>query len=122
MKNWRSKMSKFPAIRRAIMDGEVDEYLDQIVMAANNRRKVDAAQKSYTLDEGDTIIIASNCKPRMLSNQPVIFRGRDASKLKVQLLSTYSAKWVNSAIIRIPVTLVGSVVKGASDATRDGGA
>lgn len=105
--------SKYPAIRRAIMDGEVDEFLDEIAMTVANRRQMAARQMAYTLEPGDMIIISRNCKPKMLAGQLVIFEGQDQSKLKVKLTQSYSAKWVKDAVIRIPPTLVGKVVKGA---------
>lgn len=104
-------MSKYPAIRRAIMGGEVDEYLEEISMAVMNRRQTAAKQLSYTLELGDFIIISSTCKPKMLQRQLVIFRGWDASKLRVELTQTYSQKWRKGMVIRIPAVLVGGVRK-----------
>lgn len=108
-------MSKYPAIRRAIMDGEVDEFLDEIAMAIVNRRREAGKQLSYQLELGDFIRIAGTCKPKMLANQLVIFRGWDPSRIRVELTQTYSPKWTKGKIIRIPPALVGRVMKQGSD-------
>lgn len=104
-------MSKYPAIRRAIMEGEVDEFLEEIQMCLTNRVKTAAKQRSYQLEPGDFIELPRNTKPRMLAGQIVIYEGQDASKLRVRLTSTYSPKWLKGSIIKIPATMVGKVVK-----------
>lgn len=104
-------MSKYPAIRRAIMDGEVDEFLEEIALAVSNRRQAAARQRSYELEPGDFIELPSNMKPKMLARQIVIYEGQDASKLRVRLTATYSPKWTSGKIVRIPPTAVGKVTK-----------
>lgn len=107
----------YPEIREAIHSGQLDDYLDEISVQIFNRRRRAGMQKSYQLEEGDTIIISATCKPKLMANAQVIFRGRDASKLKVELQRTYSQKWRKGNIIRIPTSLIGDVIKkGNADA------
>jgi hypothetical protein len=101
----------YPMIRDAIYHGELDDYLDELSAQIFNRRRRAGQQKSYELELGDIIVISNNCKPKLLANTQVIFRGREASKLKVELTRTVSQKWRRGSIIRIPVSLVGDVIK-----------
>jgi hypothetical protein len=102
---------RYTIVRNAIQKGQLDEFLDELAMAVNNRRQTANRQASYQLEEGDFIILPANTKPKMLSRQIVIFEGRDATRLRVRLTQTYSPRWQKGNIIRIPATMVGKVVK-----------
>jgi hypothetical protein len=102
---------RYTIVRNAIQKGQLDEFLDELAMAVNNRRQTANIQASYRLVEGDFIILPANTKPKMLSRQIVIFEGRDATRLRVRLTQTYSSRWQKDSIIRIPATMVGKVVK-----------
>jgi hypothetical protein len=101
-------------VTNAIEDGSFDEDIERILQSLSIRRRIlsqrTAADNLKKLTPGCIIVIAGNCKPKMLANQPVIYLGKEGLKLQVELKNTYSAKWRVGSVIRIPVTLIGEVI------------
>jgi hypothetical protein len=89
-----------------LRDGIFDSKMDELSREVDTRKQMLKLRRVSEVHAGDIIYISQNCRPRMLAGQAVEVVGMDNGKIRVKLLTTYSAKWRIGNIITIPPSLM----------------
>lgn len=90
-----------------IMAGDVDEFLDSIILAVK-QRKQDMAPKIWEFRSGDTVRIV-NCNPKYLVGALAEVQKVNRTKVVVRLFETASSRFTKFSNITIPLTMIEKV-------------